>query len=248
MSALAVRGLSKRYGALRVTQEVSFTVEPGELHAIIGPNGAGKTTLIGQLSGTVRPDAGRILLEGHDITRSSAPQRVRLGLARCFQITSILPRFTALQNVALAVQRRSGSSFRFWGDAGRDSALTGPAEEFLARFGLAERAGIEAGALSHGEKRQLELAIALATEPRLLLLDEPLAGTSHEEGRRVVEVLAGLKGRVAMLLVEHDMDAVFALADRVSVLVQGAIIATGRPADIRADAAVRAAYLGEEAA
>ena len=246
-SVLAVEGLSKRYGALRVTQDVTFAVEPGELHAIIGPNGAGKTTLIGQLSGTTRPDAGRIRLEGRDVTHAPTPQRVRMGLARCFQITSVLPRFTALQNVALAVQRRAGSSFRFWGDAGRDPTLTGPARECLARFGLAERAEVEAGLLSHGEKRQLELAIALATEPKLLLLDEPLAGTSHEEGRRVVEVLRGLKGRVAMLLVEHDMDAVFALADRVSVLVQGAVVATGTPAGIRADAAVRAAYLGEEA-
>ncbi len=245
---LSVERLAKSYGALRVTNDVSFTVEPGELHAVIGPNGAGKTTLIHQLSGTARPDAGRILFAGRDVTRAAMPERVRLGLARSFQITTILPRFTVLENVALAVQARSGSSFRFWRDAGREPALNGPAAALLDRFGIGARAHMQAGFLSHGEKRQLELAIALATDPKLILLDEPLAGTSHEETRRIVEILRELKRACAILLVEHDMEAVFALADRVSVLVYGEIVATGTPDSIRADPAVRAAYLGEEAA
>ncbi len=249
MSALLrIEHLSKSYGALKVTRDVSFDVRPGELHAIIGPNGAGKTTLIHQISGTAKPSAGRILFHGRNITRLSIAERVRAGLARSFQITSILPRFTALENVATAVQARAGSSFRFFGDAGREAALNEPAQTLLERFGLGARAHLPAGLLSHGEKRQLELAIALATEPKLLLLDEPLAGTSHDESRQIVETLKSLKGRVAILLIEHDMDAVFALADRLSVLVYGQLIATGTAAEIRANPQVRAAYLGEEAA
>jgi branched-chain amino acid transport system ATP-binding protein len=249
MSALLrVEHLSKSYGALRVTQDVSFDVRPGELHAIIGPNGAGKTTLIHQISGTAKPSAGRITFDGRDITRLGMPERVRAGLARSFQITSILPRFTALENVATAVQARAGSSFRFFAAACRDGALNRPAMELLDRFGLAARAQVPAGLLSHGEKRQLELAIALATNPKLVLLDEPLAGTSHDESHRIVETLLGLKGSLAILLIEHDMDAVFALADRLSVLVYGQLIATGSAAEIRANPEVRAAYLGEEAA
>lgn len=245
---LAVEGLCKQYGALRVTEDVGFTVEPGELHAVIGPNGAGKTTLIGQLAGTVRPDRGRIRLKGRDVTRVPTPDRVRMGLARSFQITAVLPRFSVLQNVALAVQARSGSSFRFWRNASSERALNDPARALIARFGLAARAHVEAGLLSHGEKRQLELAVALATDPDLLLLDEPLAGTGHEEAARIIAILHELKGSLAILLVEHDMEAVFALADRVSVLVYGRMVATGTPAAIRADPVVRAAYLGEEAA
>ena len=249
MSALLrLEGLRKSYGALVVTDGVDLEVAPGELHAVIGPNGAGKTTLVHQISGLARPDRGRILLGGDDVTALSMPERVRRGLARSFQITSVLPGFTAQANVALAVQARSGSSFRFLADASREPALNRPALALLDRFGLADRAGVPAGLLSYGEKRQLELAIALATEPRMLLLDEPLAGTSHAESRRVVETLRALKGTLSILLVEHDMDAVFALADRVSVLVYGRVIATGAPAAIRADPAVRAAYLGEEAA
>jgi branched-chain amino acid transport system ATP-binding protein len=239
--------LRKAYGALVVTDDVNLEVLPGELHAVIGPNGAGKTTLIHQISGLAAPDAGRILFQGEDITRLAMHERVRRGLARSFQITSILPGFSALENVALAVQARSGSSFRFFGDASEEPTLNEPAMKFLDTVSLAPRAHLPAGLLSHGEKRQLELAIALATEPKLLLLDEPLAGTGHEESVRVVAMLRGLKGRYSLMLIEHDMDAVFALADRVSVLVYGRVIATGRAEEVRANAEVRSAYLGEEA-
>ena len=249
MSALLeVEHLSKSYGALRVTQDVSFEVAPGELHAIIGPNGAGKTTLIHQLSGMAQSSAGRVVFDGRDVTGLGMPERVQAGLARSFQITSILPQFTALANVAMAVQARSGSSFRFLQDAAREDELNAPARVLLERFGLGPRADVPAGLMSHGEKRQLELAIALATEPRLVLLDEPLAGTSHEESRRIVDILLALKGKTAILLIEHDMEAVFSLADRVSVLVYGRLVATGTPAEIRSNPEVRAAYLGEEAA
>ena len=243
---LRLEHLSKSYGALRVTEDVSLDIAPGELHAIIGPNGAGKTTLVHQISGLARSNAGKILFDGADVTARTMAERVRLGLARSFQITSILPGFTALENVAIAVQARSGSSFRFFASARRDPLLSEPARELLARFGLGGRADVPAALLSYGEKRQLELAVALATDPKLLILDEPLAGTSHDESRAVVEILRGLKGRMTILLIEHDMEAVFSLADRVSVLVYGRLIATGTPAAIRADAQVRAAYLGEE--
>jgi branched-chain amino acid transport system ATP-binding protein len=243
---LQLDGLRKAYGALVVTEDVNLAVAPGELHAVIGPNGAGKTTLVHQISGLAAPDAGRILFQGEDITRLSMHERVRRGLARSFQITSILPGFSAIENVALAVQARAGSSFRFFGDAAEEPALNEPAMSFLDTVGLAARAHLSAGLLSHGEKRQLELALALATEPKLLLLDEPLAGTGHEESARVVAMLRALKGRYGILLIEHDMEAVFALADRVSVLVYGRVIATGRPEEVRANAEVRSAYLGEE--
>jgi branched-chain amino acid transport system ATP-binding protein len=240
--------LQKAYGALKVTDDVDLDVLPGELHAVIGPNGAGKTTLIHEISGLIAADDGRILFEGDDITGLAMHERVRRGIARSFQITSILPGFTVLENVALAVQARSGSSFRFLGDAAREEALNRPAMEFLGVVELGARAHLPAGLLSHGEKRQLELAVALATEPKLLLLDEPLAGTGHEDAARVIEVLRRLKGRYAIVLIEHDMDAVFALADRISVLVYGSVIATGPPECMRANAEVRSAYLGEEAA
>jgi branched-chain amino acid transport system ATP-binding protein len=243
---LELRNLRKAYGALIVTDDVSLSVQPGELHAIIGPNGAGKTTLIHQISGTLSSDSGSILFGGEDFNHLSMPQRVRRGLARSFQITSILPGFSALANVALAVQARSGSSFRFFGNASLEKALNEPAMACLAEVGLAARAHIPAGLLSHGEKRQLELAIGLATEPKLLLLDEPLAGTGHDESQRVVETLRRLKSRLTIVLIEHDMDAVFSLADRVSVLVYGRVIATDTPERIRANPEVRAAYLGEE--
>jgi branched-chain amino acid transport system ATP-binding protein len=243
---LRLENLRKNYGALTVTDDVGLDVVPGELHAIIGPNGAGKTTLIHQISGMVPSDSGRILFDGEDVTALPMHQLVRRGLARSFQITSIIPGFTARDNVALAVQAREGSSFRFFGDPSRERALIDGAMENLALVGLADRADIPAGQMSHGEKRQLELAIALATKPRLLLLDEPLAGTGHEESERVVEILRSLKGRYTIVLIEHDMEAVFSLADRVSVLVYGRIIATGTRAAIRADEEVRRAYLGEE--
>jgi branched-chain amino acid transport system ATP-binding protein len=239
--------LRKAYGALVVTDDVNLAVAPGELHAVIGPNGAGKTTLIHQISGLAAPDAGRILFEGEDITPLPMHERVGRGLARSFQITSILPGFSVLENVALAVQARFGSSFRFFGDAAQEPALNEPAMDFIDAVGLGARAHLPAGLLSHGEKRQLELAIALATDPKLLLLDEPLAGTGHEESERVIAMLRRLKGGYGIMLIEHDMDAVFALADRVSVLVYGRVIATGTPEEVRANAEVRTAYLGEEA-
>ena len=245
---LQLHNLCKSYGALRVTDDVSLTIEPGELHAIIGPNGAGKTTLIHQISGHARPDSGRVMFDGRDITGLSMAERARLGLVRSFQITSILPRFSALENVALAVQARSGSSFRFFGNAARETPLNDAAMALLARFGLAARAAVPAGQLSHGEKRQLEIAIALAAQPKLLLLDEPLAGTSHDESRRLIDTLQELRRELPIVLIEHDMEAVFALADRVSVLVYGRIIASGPPQAIRDNAEVRAAYLGEEVA
>jgi branched-chain amino acid transport system ATP-binding protein len=243
---LELRNLRKNYGALVVTDDVSLSVQPGELHAIIGPNGAGKTTLIHQISGMLPSNSGQILFAGEDITNLSMPRRVERGLARSFQITSILPGFTALENVALAVQARSGSSFRFFGNASQEKGLNSPAMECLGEVGLGARAHIPAGLLSHGEKRQLELAIGLATAPKLLLLDEPLAGTGHDESQRVVETLRRLKSRLTIMLIEHDMEAVFSLADRVSVLVYGRVIATDTPERIRENPEVRTAYLGEE--
>jgi len=243
---LELRDLRKTYGAFVVTDDVNISVLPGELHAIIGPNGAGKTTLIHQISGTLSPDSGQVVFDGENVTRLPMPQRVRRGLARSFQITSILPAFSALENVALAVQARSGSSFRFFGVAAQERQLNEAAMEHLSSVGLASRARIAAGLLSHGEKRQLELAIGLATQPKLLLLDEPLAGTGHEESMRLVETLQRLKSRLTIMLIEHDMDAVFSLADRVSVLVYGRVIATDTPKRIRANEEVRIAYLGEE--
>ena len=220
---------------------------PGEIHAVIGPNGAGKTTLIHQVSGTVRPDAGRVLVGGQDVTGWSLPQRARLGLGRSFQITSVIPGFTALENVALAAQARTGSSFRFVRRAGAERALNQAALEALGRVGLEDRAGLLAASLSHGEKRQLELAVALAARPLLLLLDEPLAGAGPEETERLIGLLRGLRQEVGILLVEHDMQAVFALADRISVLVYGRLVVTGSAEDIRAHPEVRSAYLGEDA-
>jgi branched-chain amino acid transport system ATP-binding protein len=245
---LEIRDLRKTFGALRATDGVHLEVRAGETHAVIGPNGAGKTTLIGQLSGTLYPDSGRILFAGEDITKLPAPARCRKGLARSFQITSIYRDFTALDNVALAVQAHAGHSFRFWRPAHEEPELRDPARRILEDVGLARRADVLAANLAHGEQRQLEIAMVLATGPRLLLLDEPVAGMGTEESQRMVAFLAGLKGRHTMVLVEHDMDAVFSLADRISVLVYGRVIATGTPAEIRANPEVRAAYLGEEAA
>lgn len=246
MSLLDVRNLRKSYGALKVTDDLNLSVEEGELHAIIGPNGAGKSTLIAQLSGQAGSDGGSVRFGGAEMMGQPMHRRVRAGMSRSFQITSILPGFTALENVATAVQARQGSSFRFFSPVADEHALNEQALAALDRVGIADRAFFHAGSLSHGEKRQLELAIALATRPRLLLLDEPLAGTSGQEADRLVEVMRGLKGDVTLVLIEHDMDAVFSLADRISVLVYGRIIATGTPDQIRDDPQVRAAYLGEE--
>jgi branched-chain amino acid transport system ATP-binding protein len=245
-AVLQIEGLTKNFGGLRVTDNVTLDVRPGELHAIIGPNGAGKTTLINEISGALAPDSGRILFCGEDVTRLPVERRARLGLARSFQITSILPGFPVVENVALAVQARRGTSFRFFGRAAAEAALNRPALAALAQVGLADRASVPAGELSHGEKRALELAIALAMEPKLLLLDEPMAGTGRDETERLVALLRRLKGRFPMLLVEHDMHAVFALADRISVLIYGRILASGTPAEVRADPQVVAAYLGDE--
>ena len=242
---LQVENLAKRFGGIVATDDLSLDVANGELHAIIGPNGAGKTTLIAQLSGQLTPDSGRIHFEGADITTLPMHKRSTLGLARSFQITSLFLDLSVLDNVALAVQAHAGHSFRFWRDARREPELREPARAALARAGLSARADQPASALSHGEHRQLELAMALAGSPRMLLLDEPMAGLGPEESARMVAMLRALKREVTILLVEHDMEAVFALADRITVLVYGRAIASGAPDDIRANAAVREAYLGE---
>ena len=244
---LEVRGLTKQFGALRASDGIDFDVAEGETHAVIGPNGAGKTTFIGQLAGNLRPDSGTVRFAGTDITAFPAPRRARLGLARSFQITSVYPDFSVLQNVALAIQAHAGHNFRFWRDARTDPALIEPANKILNDLGLAGRSQVLAGNLAHGEQRQLEVAIALATAPRLLLLDEPMAGMGIEESQRMIALLASLKRRHTIILVEHDMDAVFRLADRISVLVYGRLIATGTPENIRANQEVRRAYLGTEA-
>ena len=245
---LSLQNLRKNFGGLCVTDDLSLDVLPGELHALIGPNGAGKTTLINQISGLISPDAGRIVFCGADVTASAPFERAKLGLARSFQITSTLPNFSALENVSLAVQARSGSSYRFFGDAAKEADLSSQAMSALQEVGLAHRAETQAAHLSHGERRALELAIALAMQPKLLVLDEPMAGTGREEGARLVAVLQRLKGRFPIVLVEHDMHAVFALADRVSVLIYGRILMTGDPASVRSDPKVIAAYLGDETA
>ncbi|QCI64744.1 ABC transporter ATP-binding protein [Phreatobacter stygius] len=241
---LEIRHLSKNFGGLVATSDVSLEVRPGETLALIGPNGAGKTTLIAQLQGELRPSSGAILFRGRDITHMPPQRRASLGLARSFQITAVLPDFTALENVRLAVQARSGHSFRFWRSAAGDASLDGPAGEALDQVGLGARRATRADALSHGEQRQLELAIALAMKPALLLLDEPMAGIGRQDAAAMTALLRNLKRSYSIVLVEHDMNAVFALADRVAVLVAGAVIAVGAPDAVRADPAVRAAYLG----
>jgi branched-chain amino acid transport system ATP-binding protein len=243
---LSVRGLRKRFGGLVATDGVDLDVAEGETLAIIGPNGAGKTTLIAQLSGDLTPEAGTIRFAGADVTALPTAARSHRGLARSFQITSIFRELTALDNVALAVQAHAGHSFRVWRPVRAEQALREPARAVLAQVGLAARADVVAGTLAHGEQRQLEIAMALATRPRLLLLDEPVAGMGPDESQRMVQLLRTLRGRHTMVLVEHDMDAVFALADRISVMVYGRVLATGTPEAIRANAEVRRAYLGEE--
>jgi branched-chain amino acid transport system ATP-binding protein len=245
---LEIEGLSKRFGGVVASDAISLSVPPGELHAVIGPNGAGKTTLIGQLAGELAPDAGRIRFEGRDVTALPTWRRSQLGLARSFQITSLFLDFTALDNVALAVQAHAGHSFHFWRPARREDSLREPARAALARVGLASRADVLVSKLSHGEHRQLEIAMALATNPRMLLLDEPMAGMGLEESARIVTMLRELKRQLTILLIEHDMEAVFALADRITVLVYGRIIASDAPEAIRANEEVRQAYLGEQEA
>lgn len=243
---LSVEKLVRRFGGIIATDHVSFDVASGELHAIIGPNGAGKTTLISQLTGHLQPHAGTVRLAGRDITNVPVYQRSALGLARSFQITSLLPDFTAIDNVALAAQAHDGHSFSFWGNARRESGLRNTALAALDRVGLSKRAGVLVSTLSHGEQRELELAVALVTKPQLLLLDEPMAGLGIAESERMLKLLQELRREVSIVLVEHDMDAVFALADHISVLVSGRIIASGAPAEIRQNKEVERAYLGDQ--
>jgi branched-chain amino acid transport system ATP-binding protein len=242
---LAIESLVKRFGGLLATDHLSLQVARGDIHAIIGPNGAGKTTLIHQLSGEIVPDEGSIVFDGREITREPAYRRVLSGLARSYQITSVFPEFTALENVVIAVQAHAGHSFRFWRPALREPALVEPARTILAQVALTQRAHTPVAAMAHGERRQLEIAMALAGRPKLLLLDEPMAGMSHHEAAGVVALLAALKSKYTIVLVEHDMDAVFALADHITVLVYGRAIATGTPDEIRANREVRDAYLGD---
>jgi branched-chain amino acid transport system ATP-binding protein len=248
---LAARGLTKRFGGLAATDGVSLEIPAGELHALIGPNGAGKTTLIAQLSGAMAPDSGTIEFAGRDVTAASQNERVRMGLARSYQITTVFGSFSVLDNVALAVQARSGSSMSFWRPVARETALFEAAAAVVARVGLAGRESLPAAHLAHGEQRALEVGMALATQPRVLLLDEPMAGMGPDESGRMITLIRRLRESapgLAVLLIEHDMDAVFRLADRISVLVSGRVVASGSPAEIRSDAGVRKAYLGEEAA
>lgn len=241
---LVVESLVKRFGGLLATDHLSLRVVPGEIHAIIGPNGAGKTTLIHQLMGEVMPDAGQIVFDGRDITREPTYRRALAGLGRSYQITSVFAEFTALENAIMAVQAHAGHSFRFWQPAAREPALVEPGQTLLAQVGLAARAHVPVAALAHGERRQLEIAMALAGRPKLLLLDEPMAGMSSHESASVVALLAAMKRNYTFLLVEHDMNAVFALADRITVLVYGRAIATGTASEIQANPEVREAYLG----
>ena len=243
-AVLDVQGLNKSFGALHATRDLSFRVNAGEIHALIGPNGAGKTTVVQQIYGAVKPDSGRVLLNGRDITSLPIPSRVRAGIGRSFQISNVLMDFTVLENAIVAEQARLGQSFRFLEPAFDDKDLQAGAYDILRRVGLEDRAGYPASDLAHGERRMLELALALATAPQLLLLDEPMAGAGTEESQRMSEIIERLRGDVAILLIEHDMDAVFRLADRITVLVEGAVIASGIADEISNSAAVQTAYLG----
>ena len=245
--ALETRNLVKRYGGLLATDQVSLSLAVGALHAIIGPNGAGKTTLIGQLGGDLQPDSGAIFLHGQAVTAQAAWQRALGGLGRSYQISSTFPEFTVLECVSLALQAHQGHSFRSWRSLLTLPRLQEPVHHAIEQAGLTHRLHQPVSDLAHGERRQLELAMVLVAQPKVLLLDEPMAGMSHHESMRVVELLLSLKGRYSLLLVEHDMQAVFALADTISVLVNGRILASGRPAAIRENAEVRMAYLGDEA-
>lgn len=244
---LSARGLIKRYGALLATDEVSLDLATGEIHALIGPNGAGKSTLIHLLAGTTVADAGSLRIAGRDLTHASVRQRTLAGLSRSYQITNIFQRMTVLDNLLLAVQAQDGSSFNVWRPRRSELALEDRARMLAADCAIdTSLFSRQAGTLPHGEQRKLEFALALASRPNVLLLDEPMAGMGPDETARLTDLIEGLRGRTTMLLVEHDMDAVFRLADRISVLVYGRIIATGTPAQIRASAAVREAYLGDD--
>ncbi|QSI33262.1 ATP-binding cassette domain-containing protein [Variovorax sp. RKNM96] len=245
---LKVTGLVKRFGGFTVTDGLDLDVQPGEIHAVIGPNGAGKTTLINQLCGEMSSDGGCIAFDGADVRHLPVDRRARLGIARSYQITSVFQEFSALQNVMLAVQGASGRSMAFWKPVWKDQELVRPARDLLARVGLADRAERRVSALAHGARRQLEIAMTLALRPRVMLLDEPMAGMSHHESADMVRLLQTLRGSCAIVLVEHDMDAVFALADRITVIVRGRHIATGTADEIRDNQEVRAAYLGDATA
>jgi branched-chain amino acid transport system ATP-binding protein len=246
-TVLSLSHLAKSFGALKVTDDVSLDLRRGEVHALIGPNGAGKSTLIHEIAGSIQPDHGAIQFCGRDISRLDVSARARLGLARSFQVSSLLPEFSALRNVMLAIQARQGSSFRFLKPVMRDKSLIEPAMAILERVGLADRAKVTAAGLSHGERRKLEIAMAMGLSPRAFLLDEPMAGMGPEGSKNLTQFLDRLRGEAPILLVEHDMDAVFALADRISVLFYGRIIASGRPEEIRKNKEVQRAYLGESA-
>jgi branched-chain amino acid transport system ATP-binding protein len=243
---LHVDNLVKRFGGLAATDHATLQVKAGEIHALIGPNGAGKTTLIHQISGALAPDEGRIVFDGEDLTHTAMHQRARLGLVRSYQITSVFTRLTVQDNLGLAIQAGEGSSFKFWQAARSEQARYARATEVAERVGLQAQLMQPAGALSHGEQRQLEVGLALATSPKLMLLDEPMAGMGPDESERMVQLLQSLRGDTTLLLVEHDMDAVFRLADTISVLVSGQVIACGTAEQIKNDAAVKRAYLGDE--
>ena len=245
-TVLELQGLNKSFGALHATRDLSFRVNVGEIHALIGPNGAGKTTVVQQIYGALQPDSGHVLLNGRDITSLPVPTRVRAGIGRSFQISNVLMDFTVLENAIIAEQACLGQSFRFLQPAFDDQNLIAGAHDILSRVGLQDRAGQPASELAHGERRVLELALALATSPQLLLLDEPMAGAGPEESQRMTQIIECLRGEVAILLIEHDMDAVFALADRVSVINYGKIVATGTVNEIRQNELVRDVYLGYE--
>ena len=245
---LELRNVSKRFGGVVATDDVTLEIARGEVHALIGPNGAGKTTLIGQISGQLPVDTGRILFEGDEVTHLRAYARVRAGLVRSYQVTSIFRRFTVLENLRLAVQARSGSSFSFWRPAAAETALEDEARAIAEQVGLSEKVDFIAANLAHGDQRALEVGLALATRPRLVLLDEPMAGMGAQESARMIAIIERLRAQVSVLLVEHDMDAVFRLATRISVLVNGRLIASGSPQAIRLDPQVRKAYLGDELA
>src|SRR3989442_5396469 len=247
-SMLELKDVSKRFGGVVATDDVTLDVMRGEVHALIGPNGAGKTTLIGQISGSLGVDSGEIRFQGSDVTRLKQHERVKAGLARSYQITSIFKRFTVLDNLALAVQARSGSSFSFWHPVAKEAALFGEARTIADQIGLSQKIDSLAATLAHGEQRALEVGLALATQPKLVLLDEPMAGMGPEESQRIIALIGRIRAQVTVLLVEHDMDAVFRLADRITVMVNGRVIATGNPETIRSDAEVRKAYLGDEVA
>ena len=244
---LELRNLQKRFGGVVATAGVTLEVKAGEVHALIGPNGAGKTTLIAQICGSLSPDAGAIVFEGREVTHVAQHVRVKSGLARSYQITSIFKRHTVLDNLALAVQARTGTTFSFWRPLAAEREVFQDAEAIAAEVGLASRLQALAGNLAHGEQRALEVGLALATRPRLLLLDEPMAGMGPEESQRMIELIARVREKVTVLLVEHDMDAVFRLADRISVLVDGRVLATDQPERIRVNEDVKKAYLGDEA-